>query len=107
MSDEAPRILQQLIRDHRNMSRLLDVLQEELERYRQTKQADFEVLSRLLDYTLNFPELRHHPREDLIFRHLTQKNLPNRQRVESILAEHKELAALTRRLSAAVRNLWQ
>ncbi|NJM91274.1 MAG: hemerythrin domain-containing protein [Rhodospirillaceae bacterium] len=107
MPDESPRIIRQLIRDHRNMSRLLDVLSEELERSRHTKHVDFEVLSRLVDYILNFPELRHHPREDLIFRRLKRKSPSLLQRTESILAEHKELAELTRRLSAAIRNLWQ
>jgi hemerythrin-like domain-containing protein len=107
MPDEPPRIIQQLIRDHRNMRRLLDVLHEELERYRHTKQVDFEVLSRLVHYILNFPELRHHPREDLIFRYLKQRDASAVQRTEHILWEHEELAGLTRRLSAAVRNLWQ
>jgi len=107
MPGETPRIVQQLLRDHRNMAGLLDVLHEELERYRQTGQVDFEVLSRLIDYILNFPELRHHPREDLIFRYLKQKNRLAVQEAEDILSEHWELAALTRRLSAAVRNLWQ
>lgn len=107
MSNGPPRIIQQLVRDHRNMTGLLDVLEEELERYRGTKHADFEVLSRLVDYILNFPELRRHPREDLIFKYLNQRDPSNLQRTESILAEHKQLAALTRKLSAAVRNLWQ
>lgn len=107
MPDESPRIVQQLIRDHRNMAGLLDVLHEELKHYRATKHVDLDVLSRIVDYILNFPELRHHPREDLIFRHLKQKGAAHAQRTESILAEHKELATLTRRLSAAVRNLSQ
>jgi hemerythrin-like domain-containing protein len=107
MPAESPRIIQQLVRDHRNMSRLLDVLNEELERYRQTKHLDFEVLSRFVDYVLNFPELRHHPREDLIFKYLKRKDPSVVRTTERILSEHKELAELTRRLSAAVRNLWQ
>jgi hemerythrin-like domain-containing protein len=107
MPSESPRIMQQLIRDHRNMSGLLDVLNEELDRYRHTKHVDFEVLSRLIDYILNFPELRHRPREDLIFRCLKQREPSSIQETEGILSEHKELAELTRRLSAAVRNLWQ
>jgi hemerythrin-like domain-containing protein len=106
LTDQLPRILQQLIRDHRNMARLLDVLQEELEHYRQTKKADFEVLSRIVDYVLNFPELRHHPREDLVFRHLRRKNPLDARQAEAILAEHRDLGALTRKLSAAVHNLW-
>jgi hemerythrin-like domain-containing protein len=107
MPDGSPRIIQQLVRDHRNMAQLLDVLHEELERYRHTRLIDFEVLSRLIDYILNFPELRHHPREDLIFRHLKQRDPATLQRTESILAEHSELGLLTRKLSAAVRNLWR
>ena len=106
MPGETPSIIQQLIRDHRNMARLLDVLQEELEHYRQTKSADFEVLSRIVDYVLNFPELRHHPREDLIFKHLKNKVPASAGPAGAILAEHREMAALTRRLSAAVYNLW-
>lgn len=107
MPGEVPRIIQQLIRDHRNMARLLDVLEEELEHYRQTKIADFEVLFRIVDYVLNFPELRHHPREDLIFRHLEQRDPAGARRAETILAEHWEMSALTRTLSAAVHNLWR
>jgi hemerythrin-like domain-containing protein len=107
MADASPQIVPQLLRDHRNMARLLDVLHEELERYRQTRQLDFEVLSRLVDYILNYPQLRHHPREDLIFRHLRRKDPSASQDAERILAEHNELADLTRRLSAAIRNLWQ
>ena len=97
MPGETPPIIQQLIRDHRNMARLLDVLQEELERYRQTKSADFEILSRIVDYVRNFPELRHHPREDLIFRHLEYRDPAGARQAEAILAEHWEMAALTRK----------
>lgn len=107
MPDKTPRIMRQLIRDHRNMTVLLNVLHEELERYRHTKQVDFEVMSRLVDYILNFPELRHHPREDLIFKYLKQSAPHALREAEGILAEHKELAALSRRLSAAIRNLWR
>lgn len=88
------------------MARLVDVLQEELERYRQTKSADFEILFRIVDYVRNFPELRHHPREDLIFRHLEYRDPAGARQAEAILAEHWEMAALTRKLSAAVHNLW-
>jgi hemerythrin-like domain-containing protein len=107
MPDASPRIVQQLTRDHRNMAGLLDVLQEELARYRQTGHLDFEVLSRLVDYILNFPQLRHHPREDLIFRYLGQSDPAMLQQTGQVQFEHRELADLTRRLSAAIRNLWQ
>lgn len=105
MPDELPLIIQKLLRDHGNMARLLDVLQEEVERYRETGRADFQILSRILDYVLTFPELRHHPREDLIFQRLKQRNPAVAHQAEAIMAEHHELASLTRKLSAALHNL--
>ena len=105
MSDHLPSILQQMRRDHGNMARLLDVLQAELNRYKVGDTLDFEVVSRIVDYVLNFPDLRHHPREDLVFRYLADRDPASSHRVETILAEHRELAALSRKLSAALGNL--
>jgi hemerythrin-like domain-containing protein len=105
MTNDLPRVMQQLIRDHGNMTRLLDVLQGELDSYRAGRTIDFEVVTRIVDYILNFPELRHHPREDLVFRHLAARDAASGRRVETILAEHREMAALTRKFAAALRNL--
>lgn len=107
MNDVMPRVLKQLISDHRNMSKLLDVLNEELERYRHAGALDFDVLTRILDYIRNYPDLRHHPREDLLFKHLQRKHPVEVDAVSTLLLEHEELAALTRRFSAAIRNLMQ
>jgi hemerythrin-like domain-containing protein len=107
MAKDLPRIMRQLMQDHRNMARLLDVLQEELERYRAGGSIDFEVVSRIVDYVLNFPELRHHPREDLVFRHLAGRDAASGRLVAAIIAEHGDLAALSRKLAAALRNLHQ
>lgn len=95
----------QLVIDHRNMARLLDVLQNEMEDYRQSRHADFAILSMLLDYILNFPELRHHPRENVIFERVKRRDAGASKAIEDLLLEHKDLAALTRKLSAAIHNL--
>lgn len=100
-----PRIIQQLGHDHRNMAQLLDVLREELRRYKAGRGIDFEILSRIVDYVRNFPELRHHPREDLLFKHLKRRDPVGAGRAEAVIAEHEELSALTRKLSAALHNL--
>lgn len=105
MSDELPLTIQKLLRDHGNMARLLDVLQEEMDHCRETNRADFQVLSRIMDYVLTFPELRHHPREDLILQRLQKRNPAAARQAEAIMTEHQELAALARKLSAALHNL--
>jgi len=105
MPENLPPLIQQLGRDHRNMARLLDILSEELKRYKSGETIDFEVVSRIIDYVLNFPELRHHPREDFAYKILKQRDPAVAAKVEGILSEHKELGALTRKFAAAVRNL--
>jgi len=105
MTNHLPRMMQQLTRDHGNMARLLDVLQVELDHYKAGNTIDFEIVSRIVDYVVNFPELRHHLREDLVFRHLAERDPASGHRVKSIMAEHCDLAALSRKFSAALRNL--
>lgn len=107
MTSQQPRMVEQLVHDHQNMRRLLAVMEEELRRYRAGGNIDFEVMSRILDYVLNFPELRHHPREDLVLRHLRERDAAGALQVEGIMAEHGEQAVMSRRLSAALRNLQQ
>jgi hemerythrin-like domain-containing protein len=105
MADELPRLVQQLLRDHGNMARLLNVLEKEVAHYGRTGYADFDVLSRIMDYVLHFPELRHHPREDLVFHRLRERSPTAAHQADQILAEHRELAALTRKLASALHNL--
>ncbi len=95
----------QLVTDHRNMAQLLDVLQSEMQDYRESRHLDFAILSMLLDYILNFPELRHHPRENVIFERVKRRDAGASKAVEEILLEHKDLSGLARKLSAAIHNL--
>jgi hemerythrin-like domain-containing protein len=105
MPSDVSATYRQLVTDHRNMAQLLDVLQSEMEDYRQSRHVDFAILSMLLDYILNFPELRHHPRENVIFERVKRRDVDASKTIEDILLEHKDLAALARKLSAAIHNL--
>jgi hemerythrin-like domain-containing protein len=63
----------ELLQEHRNMAKLLDLLEAELAVYREGGVADFDLIRDIMDYTTSWPERYHHPKENLIFAKLKDK----------------------------------
>ncbi len=55
-------VIDQLGRDHRNLSLLLDIVEEEMNAYQAGRVPDFDLLRMIAEYTLHYPDLVHHPR---------------------------------------------
>ena len=55
-----------LRQEHANMTMLLDILEQQIARLRQGEVADFKTVKGILDYFLTYPDLVHHPKEDLL-----------------------------------------
>jgi len=98
-----PAILEQLQVDHRNMRQLLRVLEEEME----AEHQDFDLMRQIVDYSLNYPDLIHHPREERLFRRLMERDPASKAMVGDLTAEHEDLAQLTHRFAAALHNVAQ
>ena len=104
-SIDMPDMLDQLQVDHRNMRQLLLILDEELEAYRTRGSADFDLMKQILEYTLHYPSLIHHPREEALFRRLLERDPASKAMVGDLTKEHEELARLTHRFAAALHNV--
>jgi hemerythrin-like domain-containing protein len=100
-----PQILDHLQIDHRNMRQLLRILDEEIRTYDTRGSADFELMKLIVEYTLHYPNLIHHPREEVLFRRLVERDAASRGIVGDLTKEHEELAALTHRFAAALHNV--
>ena len=74
MTDQMPRAIAQLQLDHRNMTRLLDLLRRELDAYRAGQALDVDLLGSIMEYSLHYPDLCHHPLENLIYEKLVQRD---------------------------------
>jgi len=99
------RAIEELEIDHRNMRQLLDIIEEEMDAYRQDRVPDFEILHLIVDYTLNYPEISHHPREDAIYAMLLRRDPTGAAAVGNLMEEHRQLSRLIHRLAAAVANV--
>lgn len=100
-----PAILDHLQIDHRNMRQLLRILEEEIDAYNTRGSGDFDLMKQILEYTLHYPNLIHHPREEALFRRLQERDPVSKGMVGDLTKEHEELARLTHRFAAALHNV--
>ncbi len=85
----APRALETLRQDHRQMTKLLDLLGRQIDLVSEKRQADTELLFEIADYFRSYPDLYHHPKEDLIVRQLAVRVPAAVEELASLEAEHE------------------
>ncbi|MEM7223855.1 MAG: hemerythrin domain-containing protein [Pseudomonadota bacterium] len=98
-------VIDALKSDHINMLRLLEILESQVEALEQGSDPDYEVVSGIMDYCLNYPDLYHHPKEDVVFRALRKRRPEAVEKMGDLENLHGELGALTRRLAAAIHQI--
>ena len=98
-------IIEQLRRDHRNMRQLLDIIEREMKSYHDDEFPDFDLLRMIAEYTVNYPELVHHPKENLIYQRLVSRDRTLQTTVGDLIDEHKRLAEMTQRLAATIARV--
>ncbi len=96
-------IMAELHRDHANMARLLQILERQVQTYRQGDQPDWDLVSAIVAYFSDYPDLCHHPKEDVIASKMLETDPDRAQAVIGLVAKHEELAVLLRNFDEAVR----
>jgi hemerythrin-like domain-containing protein len=100
-----PDIIESFRRDHVNMLTLLNLLESQIQMFAQGRSPDYEIIEGILHYCRNYPDLEHHPKEDLVFNMMRERTPEITNEVGDLETLHKNLADLTRRLSAAIRQI--
>jgi hemerythrin-like domain-containing protein len=102
-------IIELLSQEHRNIERLLAVLERELEIFDRGGRPDYEVIRAVISYFEVYPEVYHHPQEDLIFAKLNIRDPAAAAKVGDLAREHQKgaqlYAASLRRSTAFSRNV--
>ena len=78
--------------EHLSMSRLLDSLEQQICQFEQAKDVDYDLVTQIVDYFRSFPDLYHHPKEDLIFQKLQERNPAQAKAFANLESEHEECA---------------
>ena len=88
--------------DHRNMAGLLDVIEQQLRRLTRGEPVNYRLLDSAFAYLSGYPDRCHHPKEDLVYRKLVTRRPDLAASLKNLVAEHEQLAQLTRNLTAAL-----
>ena len=97
--------LESLRQDHRNFAKLLTILEQELALFDRAERPDYDVILAIMDYFRDYPERCHHPKEDVVLRHLAKVAPEAAQKVGDLEAEHKENSRRVEKAAEAIENV--
>lgn len=95
-------VIERLSQEHRNIEKLLAILERELEVFDQGDRPDYEVVSAIISYFEVYTELYHHPQEDKVFAKLGERDPIAAAKVGDLAREH---AKGSERLRAVARTV--
>ena len=96
-------IIERLSQEHRNIEKLLAILERELEVFDRGDRPDYEVIRAVISYFEVYPEVYHHPQEDLVFAKLRTRDPVAAAKVGDLAHEHHKGAERLRQVAQAVR----
>jgi len=91
--------------EHSNLSRLLGLIEDQVSAGDAGRTMDEELLSLACEYFSDYPDLCHHPKEDLVYRLLSKRDPDSSVGLRDLLADHRRLHELTEAFTAAVRRM--
>ena len=99
------RIIETLLEEHRNIEKLLHVLEQELEIFDRGESPDFEILQAIIDYFQDYPESYHHPKEDIVFEKLKLRDPAVARQIGDAEAEHQVETNRLRQFARVVEHV--
>src|SRR5581483_4623467 len=91
--------------DHRNFTRLLDFLEAQIELIHKVEATNFELMVDVLHYLTQYSDLFHHPKEDLIFAKLKQRDARTGAVIDDLAREHVTLRRQGEKLLGNVEGI--
>jgi hemerythrin-like domain-containing protein len=94
MSPNAKTLMQELRDDHRNMSTVLDLLDDVVQATTAGRDPDFELIDEIMRYMTVYPDAVHHPKEDIVYRQLRTERPDLAEGLDDVPADHLAIAEL-------------
>lgn len=95
--------------EHVNIARLLDLLEAQVTAFHRGDHPNYDLMGDIVFYLRSFTDCVHHPREDVAFSRLAERERAAELLIKRLLQEHRVIAAageeLSKRLEAAVEDV--
>ncbi len=92
------KLIESLHEDHRNLSKLLMLLEANLVALQSDNEPNYSLMVDIIEYVYSYPDVFHHPREDLLYQTAMERDSSIREEVEPVLQQHSELKKCTHEL---------
>src|SRR5215469_3376368 len=96
------KLIDVLREEHRNIDKLLGVLEQELGVFDRRERPDFDTLRAVIDYFEEYPARCHHPKEDMMVELMRARDPVLAAKLDDIETDHREEAD---RLIALARTI--
>jgi hemerythrin-like domain-containing protein len=100
-------VIETLSDEHRNIVRLLDALEHQIEMLHGAAGPDYELLQGIANYFCDYPDRCHHPKEDAVFARLRAKHPGEAAAIGDLAREHRDAAARARRFRDNIHALFR
>ena len=77
--------------EHVNFATLLNRLEAEIERFHKGESPDYELMLDIMFYMTHYPDVLHHPKEDLAFARIKERQVEARAIVDELSGQHAHL----------------
>jgi len=91
-------LIESLHEDHRNLSKLLGLLEANLLVLQSDNDPDYPLMVDIIEYIHSYPDVFHHPREDLLYQTVMERDSSVREEIEPVLQQHSKLNNCTHKL---------
>ena len=98
-------IIEQIRDEHRNMAKLLDVLDRQIAIFESGGSPDYEIVFGVVEYLKDWSDRWHHPKEDLVLDKLRIRDPAAAEAVGELDKHHDALAALTDQFLEVIREV--
>jgi hemerythrin-like domain-containing protein len=98
-------IIEILRQEHRNIEKLLGVMEQELSVFNRGERPDYEVLGAVIEFFKTYPDSCHHPKEDIIYEKFKYRAPARAASIADLEVEHREGALRLRRVARVVESV--
>ena len=98
------KIMADLHQEHLHLARVFDILDQQLEQFTEGKTPDLFLMADILNYVQHYPDLVHHPKEDLVYEVFRTRTSVGMVYVVQLQKEHYYLPFLTNELHTMLQS---
>ena len=98
-------IIDQLHLDHINVSKVLNLLDQQCQIMQTDEAPDYLLISDILNYFHNYPDRIHHPKENAVFEEFLKHHDEIQDTLHDLMAEHRDMVRMTRDLQDVVDSI--